>query len=157
VIGPSVLLACGDCAPSHLPPESHPLMVFLLVAALTVIGGVIVVWQLRRRRRPRQVTDQWGALAVMGDLCPGGWAAEIRLQGRQTAPSGDVVAGTPTIALRWKLYEDGGRCVAVTREVRSETIGQALQMMVEDRRLDVTLEQIESAVESENSGGRSRR
>lgn len=143
-----VVLACGDCVPQHPVPESQPFTVILLIAALAVIGCAILVWQRRRKRRPPRVTDQWGALVAMGDLCPAGWRAEITLRGGESTLHRDA---TPAVALNWKLYEDAGARVVVSRGVRADTIGGALQMMVDDRRLDVMLEQIErSATETKD-------
>jgi hypothetical protein len=142
--GRGVVLACGDCVPLHSTPESQPVSVILLIAALAAIGCVILVWQLRRKRRPPRVTDQWGALVAMGDLCPRGWQAEIALKGWGATPRQDAA---PPVALDWKLYEDAGARVAVSRRVCADTIGEALQMMVDDRRLDVMLEQIEQSAE----------
>lgn len=142
-----VVLACGDCVPSHLAPEHHQLTVILLIAALTAIGCMILVWQRRHRGQPPRVTDQWGALAATGDLCPEGWQATISLQGGEASRHHADLRASPTVALEWKLYEDAGARAAIARRVSAETIGDALQMMVEDRRLDVTLEQIERSVE----------
>ena len=51
----------------------------------------------------------------------------------------------PPVELEWKQFaEETGR-VAVARRVWAPTIGEALQSMVEDRRTDLTLEQIEQA------------
>lgn len=140
------VLACGDCVPVHTTPEGQPIAVILIIAALTAIGLVLLVWQRRRKRRPPQVTDQWGALVAMGDLCPRGWQAEITLRGGASAPRRD---GPPPVALEWKLYEDAGARVAVSRRVRADTISGALQMMVDDRRLDVMLEQIEQSADAD--------
>jgi hypothetical protein len=137
-----VVLACGDCVPQHSTPEGQPVIVILLIAALAAIGCLILLWQRRRKRRPTRVTDQWGALAAMGDLCPAGWQAEITLHGGKATLRPDA---TPAVALKWKLYEDKSTRVAASRRVRADTISGALQMMVDDRRLDVLLEQIEQA------------
>jgi hypothetical protein len=144
MIGSGVVLACGDCVPQHSTPEGQPLIVIPLIAALAAIGCVLLVWQRGRKRRPKRVTDQWSALAAMGDLCPAGWQAEITLHGGEATPHRDAAAG---VALKWKLYEDAGARVAVSRGVRADTIGGALQMMVDDRRLDVMLEQIEQSAD----------
>ena len=44
----------------------------------------------------------------------------------------------------------GSGHVAVARRVWAPTIGEALQTMVEDRRTDIALEQIEQAVADED-------
>jgi hypothetical protein len=146
----AVMMACGDCAPAHPPPEPHGLVVILLIAAFGAIGGAITVWQLRRKHRPAQVRDQWSALAVMGELCPHGWKAEITLHGwGAPLPADAPFSSPPPVAVRWTLYEDASDRVAVARWVAASTIDEALQTMVDDRRLDVTLEQIEHAVDED--------
>lgn len=146
----AVTMACGDCAPAHPLPEHHELMVILLIVALAAIGGAIIAWQLRHKRPPARVTDQWSALAVMGELCPHGWRAEVTLHGREVPPpAAPPVRSAPPVAVRWELFEDGSDRVAATRWVSASTIDEALQAMVDDRRLDVTLEQIEQSA----SGG----
>jgi len=82
----------------------------------------------------------------MGELCPHGWKAEITLHGwGEPLPADAPFSSTPPVAVRWKLYEDDSDRVAVARWVSANTIDEALQTMVDDRRLDVTLEQIEQA------------
>lgn len=56
----------------------------------------------------------------------------------------------PLVELEWKEFdEDSGR-VAVARRVWAPTIGEALQIMVDDRRTDIALEQIEQSVTDED-------
>lgn len=138
-------MACGDCAPAHPLPETRPLTVILMVVALTVLGGAIFIWQ-RPRRRPARVTDQWSALAAMGELCPDGWKAEITFHGPGAAPArGAAASGEDLVVVDWKLYEPDSDRVAVERRVLADTIDDALRAMVDDRRLDVALEQIEQS------------
>jgi len=147
----AVVMACGDCAPAHPLPEHHALVVALLIVALAAIGGAIIAWQLLRKRRPARVTDHWSALAVMGELCPHGWKAEITLRGRGVPlPADAPFSTTPPVAVRWKLYEADSDRVVVARWVSANTIDEALQTMVDDRRLDVTLEQIEQSPAGED-------
>jgi hypothetical protein len=146
----AVTMACGDCAPAHPLPEHHALVVTLLIVAFAVIGGVIIAWQLRRKRHPPRVTDQWSALAVMGELCPRGWTAEIGLHGRGVPlPADAPFSDAQPVAVRWKLYDEDGEREAVARWVTADTIEEALQKMVEDRRLDIALEQIEQSAAGE--------
>jgi len=144
-------MACGDCAPAHPLPENHALMAILAIVVLAAIGGAITVWQLRRKHRPARVTDQWSALAVMGELCPHGWNAEITLRGRGAPRLVDApFSSAPPVAVKWKLYEKDSDRPAVTRWVSASTIDEALQTMVDDRRLDVTLAQIEQSPAGED-------
>jgi hypothetical protein len=152
-MGSGLVLACGDCAGPHPPPESPPL-VFVLIAVLTVIAGLILFLQRRRRRRPRRVTDRWSAHAVMGELCPHGWQAQITIRGSGAPPPPDAPPGrTPPVAVEWKLYEARSDEVAVSRRIWADTVEQALQGMVDDRRLDLALEQIEQkSLRAEDQG-----
>lgn len=138
--------ACGDCGMAHPPPETRPLLVFALMALFALLGVLILIWQRHRRGRPKLVTDQRGALAVMGELCPHGWQAEITLYGSDAPlPEDAPAARPPLVGVQWRLYAPGGERVAVVRRMWASTIDEALQKIVEDRRIDVELEQIESS------------
>jgi hypothetical protein len=128
-----------------------------------VIGAAIVVMALacvpifiylrRRYRRPRPVGNQWQALAVMGELCAHSWQAQITLYGwGAPVPPEAPPSRVPLVELEWKQFEEDSDRVAVARRVWAPTIEQALQMMVEDRRTDITFEQIEEAVAEEEDG-----
>jgi hypothetical protein len=96
------------------------------------------------------VADQWQAQAVMGELCPHGWQAQITLYGwGAPVPADAPPARVPLVELEWKLFGDEAGAVALARRVWAPTIGEALQLMVEDRRTDLALEQIEQAVAGE--------
>ena len=122
---------------------------FVIVPLIVVmaIAAVMIGFYLRRRQRiPKPVGDQWQAQAVMGELCPHGWQAQITLYGWGAPVPADAPSSrVPLVELEWKQFdEDAGR-VVVARRVWAPTIGEALQMMVEDRRTDLALEQIEQA------------
>jgi hypothetical protein len=128
------------------------LLVASLCIAMAAAAALIVLYLRRRRPRVKPVSDQWQALAVMGELCPHGWQAEITLYGwGAPVPDDAPQSRVPLVELEWKLFaEESGR-VAVARRVWAPSIGEALQTMVEDRRTDVTLEEIEqSASEDED-------
>ncbi len=126
-------------------PGYETLVIILLIVAMAVASALIVVY-MRRRFRPRPVVDQWQALAVMGELCPHGWQAQITLYGWGAPVPADAPSSrVPLIELEWKQFEEESGRVAVARRVWAPTIGEALQTMVDDRRTDVTLEQIEQA------------
>jgi hypothetical protein len=118
-----------------------PLIVVMAVAA------VVIGFYLRRRQRvPRRVGDQWQAQAVMGELCPHGWQAQITLYGWGAPVPADAPSSrVPLVELEWKQFDEEAGRVVVARRVWAPTIGEALQMMVEDRRTDLALEQIEQA------------
>lgn len=123
------------------------LWVALVVLALA-LGCVPIFFYLRRRhRRPKQVSDQWQALAVMGELCPHGWQAHITLYGWGAPVPPDAPAWrVPLVELEWKQFDEEPGRVVVARRVWAPTIEQALQTMVNDRHTDLTLEQIEQSI-----------
>jgi len=127
--------------------DRSPLVVILVILGLAVLGGVLLILQRRRRQRPRRVSDHWSTLAVMGELCPHGWQAEITLHSPDApVPDRDPEARSSPVAIEWKLYEDRSDRVAVERRVSARSIDDALQRMVDDRRLDVALEEIEQSL-----------
>jgi hypothetical protein len=123
------------------------LLVALVIAALLGACVVISIILKREHRRQKPVTDQWRALAVMGELCPHGWQAQITLYGwGAPVPVEAPGARAPLVVLEWKQFDEEPGRVAVARRVWAPTIDEALQAMVNDRRTDITLEQIELAV-----------
>jgi hypothetical protein len=132
-------------------PGYETLVIGLLIAAM-VLASVLIVKYLRRRdRRPKPVNDQWQALAVMGEMCPYGWQAQITVYGwGAPVPADAPPSRAPLIELEWKQFEEESGRIAVARRVWAPTIGQALQTMVEDRQTDLTLEQIEQAAAADD-------
>jgi hypothetical protein len=110
----------------------------------------------RRRRAHRLRTAanaEQRARAMMSELCPHGWRAQITLFGPgdempPDAPDGD----RSRVALDWAELEDERRRVAVVRRVWAPTIGEALEAMIADRRTDETLEQIEQGALADADG-----
>jgi hypothetical protein len=107
-------------------------------AGLPLIEAVVSrvqrgVRRRRRRRRQRRAAEraEARARAVMSELCPFGWTAQLMLGGR-----GEVT-------LQWAEHRHGDRRPAVMRQVHAATIAEALDAMVADRQTDETLEQIE--------------
>jgi LPXTG-motif cell wall-anchored protein len=151
-IGAASVLASGVQAGHARATDT--VLVALVIAGLALVGGGLVFFFQRRPRRPRTVTDQWGALAVMGELCPHGWDAQISLYGRGAPMPDDAPpARVPLVALEWKEYDEEPGRVVVARRVWAPTIDQALQSMVDDRRTDIALEQIERAADSDGELG----
>ncbi len=152
----AIVLASGVQGGDAKAPDE--LLVALVVVALAALGGALVFVFQRRPRKVNPVKDQWGALAVMGELCPHGWDAQITLYGwGAPVPPDAPAARAPLVALEWKQYEEGldgepGR-VVVARRVWAPTIDQALQSMVDDRCTDIALEQIERAAEGDGGLG----
>jgi hypothetical protein len=103
----------------------------------------------RARRRGPEIADEWSARAAMDELCPHGWQAQITVYGSSAPPPPDAPpAQRPQVSLDWAELSDGpfgpGK-VAVVRRVWAPTITTALARMVDDRRTDATLEEIERA------------
>lgn len=143
IAGATTVIASYRGGSTYAPPYETfvivPLIVLMAVAAVA-----IALYIRRRRRRPQPVADQWQALAVMGELCPHGWQAQITLYGwGAPVPSDAPSSRVPLVELEWKQFEEESGRVAVARRAWAPTIAQALQMMVEDRRTDLQLEQIE--------------
>jgi hypothetical protein len=135
----------------HLPAlPRDTIVIALLIVAVAVAGALIFIYLRRAHRRAKPVSDQWQALAVMGELCPHGWQAQITLYGwGAPVPDDAPPSRVPLVELEWKQFaEESGR-VAVARRVWAPTIGEALQRMIEDRRTDIALEQIEQAAEAD--------
>ncbi len=137
----------------HAPaPGYETVVIMALIAAMTVVSVLIAIHLRRRHRRFKPVADQWQALAVMGELCPHGWQAQITLYGwGAPVPADAPQSRTPLVELEWKQFDEEPGRVVVARRVWSPTIGQALASMVEDRRTDLALEEIEQAA-SEDDG-----
>ncbi len=131
--GLMLLLACGFCA----------------VVALLSFGARSLqrTWRQRRGAR-RRLVDAAGAelraRAMMTELCPHGWRAQITLfEPRDELPEGAPAGERARVALDWAELGDGHDDIAVMRRVWGSTIVDALDAMVADRRTDETLEQIE--------------
>ncbi len=140
-------LARGGWQGCHEHASVHEsVLVGLLLVAL-VVACIAIAFVIRRQhRRPKRVADQWGALAVMGELCPRGWQAEITVYGGGAPLPADAPSeNSLRVELGWKQFDTEFGRVAVARRVWASTIGEALGAMVEDRRTDATLEQIERA------------
>lgn len=148
--GAALLLANrGGNAPA---PGYETVVIMALIAAMTAVSVLIAIHLRRRHRRSKPVADQWQALAVMGELCPHGWQAQITLYGwGAPVPADAPQSRTPLVELEWKQFDEEPGRVVVARRVWSPTIDQALASMVEDRRTDMALEEIEQAA-SEDDG-----
>src|SRR5271165_5465727 len=135
---------------AHAPIHESLLLAGAIVAmvALSVPIGLLL---RRRHRPPKSVADQWQALAVMGELCPDGWQAQITLYGWGAPVPADAPASrAPLVELEWRRFDaDPTRSVSA-RRCWSPSIGEALQTMVDSRRADLELEQIEQHVLGED-------
>jgi hypothetical protein len=147
-LGTTSLIAAG--VQGGKARATDALVVGLVIAALALVAVLLYLYTRKHPHRSPPVTDQWRALAVMGELCPHGWDAQIKLFGWGAPVPEDAPASrAPLVELEWKQYaEEPGR-VAVVRRVWAQTIPEALQLMVDDRRADITLEEIEHAVDDD--------
>src|SRR5277367_2791729 len=135
---------------STYAPLYETFVIVPLIMLMTVACVLIGLYLRRRHRRPRQVADQWQALAVMGELCPHGWQAQITLYGwGAPVPADAPPSRAPLVELEWKQFDEEPGRVAVARRVWAPSISEALQSMVEDRRTDIALEEIERSVGEE--------
>jgi len=130
-------------------------MLLVLICSVPFSIGLLFVFGRRlyrtlsarhgERRRPRTVADaEQRARALMSELCPNGWRAQITVFEREEelpeeAPSGRCA----TVALDWAELGDTPGQVAVMRRLWASSIPEALDAMVADRQTDETLEQIE--------------
>ncbi|HEX3979016.1 MAG TPA: hypothetical protein VHW96_22290 [Solirubrobacteraceae bacterium] len=120
-------------------------MVPLLGVAVSRAWGWLRSWRGRRRRLGAAAHAEGRARAMMSELCPHGWRAQITLfadadpdDHRPLTPHGRRAQ----VALDWTELHDGSR-PAVMRRVWAGSVAEALEAMVADRRTDETLEQIE--------------
>jgi hypothetical protein len=105
-----------------------------------------------RRREHGQATAERRARALMSELCPQGWRAQITL----FAPGDELPIGAPDgdwarVALDWAELDPDRGGPAVVRRVWAATISDALDAMVADRRTDETLEQIEQGAAADGA------
>jgi hypothetical protein len=120
------------------------LVVPLMGLVVSGSRGVLRSWRGRRRQLRAAANAERRARALMSELCPYGWRAQISLfeSADQQLPEG-AQGARDKVALDWtELRDESGR-PAVMRRVWAPTIGEALDAMVADRRTDETLEQIE--------------
>jgi hypothetical protein len=145
-MGAALVIASGVQG-GHARAPLYETFVIALVITLLALGVAQIATYLRRRHeRPKPVSDEWQALAVMGELCPDGWQAQMTLYGwGAPVPDDAPPSRVPPVELEWKQFDEEPGRVAVERRVWAPTIGEALQTMVDDRRTDITLEQIEQA------------
>jgi hypothetical protein len=127
------------------------LVIGLAALAVELLGRIVPrgrsALRARRHRRRRLVAAanvERRTRALMSELCPQGWRAQITLFGPGDALPADAPSeDRARVALDWAELEDGSGRAAVVRRVWAPTIGEALEAMVADRRTDETLEQIE--------------
>jgi hypothetical protein len=122
-------------------------LLLLLVGRVIPWAGRLVRSRRGRRRQQHAVASiETRVRAVMDELCPDGWRAQLTLfASPPSGPPGDVVPAAPRdqVALDWTAFERDNSEGAIVRRVWAPTISQALESMVADRHTDETLAQIE--------------
>jgi hypothetical protein len=141
-IGPNLTL--GDFAVFALVICSAAVAVELLSRVAPHVRSAFRARRRKRRRARAAANVESRSRALMSELCPQGWRAQITLFGPGDAMPPDAPTGDRArVALDWAELEDDSGRVAVVRRVWAPTIAEALDAMVADRRTDETLEQIE--------------
>jgi hypothetical protein len=144
LLEPLILLVLVVCAGA----------LFLPVLAL-LVARVRTAARSRRSRRRRlraAANAERRARALMSELCPHGWRAQITLiEGSVGQPHGDAEAEPDRVALDWTEFGDDSGRPAVMRRVWAPSIGEALDAMVADRRTDETLERIEQGAAADGA------
>jgi hypothetical protein len=157
-----VLTSAVQFGGEQFHPDAGSLLAPLALIAFVVCAGAVLVpvvgvaasrarsllrsWRGRRRRLHAAARAEGRARAMMSELCPHGWRAQITLfagadpdDHRPLTPDGRRAQ----VALDWtELRDESGR-PAVMRRVWAGTVAEALEAMVADRRTDETLERIE--------------
>jgi hypothetical protein len=119
-------------------------------AVLLTLASLLLTREIRRgRAKTTPISDEAWARAVMGELCPNGWRAQINLHG-----GGELLdATTPSpaaVSVDWSELGDSFGEPPAMHRVWASTVASALSAMVEDRRADEVLERIERAASSED-------
>jgi hypothetical protein len=122
----------------------------LFLVGLGLVAGLIA-W-VEHRRGPRRIPDadrEWHARAVMSELCPEGWTAEITVYGWGAPPPPDAPpSAQPLVSVVWSEFqatEYGEARKVVARRIWAPSVALAMEAMIADRRLDLDLEQIEQS------------
>jgi len=146
-----IALASGVQGGHARAPFYETFVIALAITLMALAVAQIATYLRRRHLRPKPVTDEWQALAVMGELCPDGWQAQLTLYGwGAPVPDDAPPSRLPPVELEWKQFDEEPGRVVVERRVWAPTIEAALQTMVDDRRTDLTLEQIERAADEDD-------
>ena len=138
LIAPVILAAFVICVGALIVP--------LLGLAVSSSRDGVRSWRARRRRVQAATGAEMRARAMMSELCPHGWRAQITILAGDEEHQGGRRGG---VALDWTELQDASGTPAVMRRVCAPTIGEALEAMVADRRTDQTLEQIEQGAVAE--------
>jgi hypothetical protein len=121
-------------------------------AVLLVLAGLLLSREIRRWRAAHPPdSEEVRARAIMGELCPNGWQAQITLYGSSaSAPPDAPHFDGGIVAIDWAELPGTDEDPPPARRVWAPTIADALAAMVEDRRTDEVLERIERSANAED-------
>ena len=124
----------------------------LVGGMLLVLAGLLLSRELRRwRGEHRPHSEEVRARALMGELCPNGWQAQLTLYSSgQPVPPGAPASDGSLVAVDWSELPDEEDEPPVRRRVWAATIADGLAAMVEDRRTDEVLERIERSANADD-------
>jgi hypothetical protein len=136
LLAPLLLVASAICVGAVLVP--------LLGVVVSAVRGRVRSRRARRRGLRTSANVEARTRALMSELCPHGWRAQITMLAESDEDRPQTSDGRRArVALDWiELQDESGR-PAVTRRVWAQTIGEALDAMIADRRTDEALERIE--------------
>lgn len=158
------MLAFANQIGAYRPSAPADFQVLLLTVGVAFGGGLLLLKLLervvpglrrrfhvrvsRRRRLRAAATAELRARAMMDELCPHGWQAEIILFGSadDLPPEAPDPAKT-RVQLDWTELRE----LAAVRRVWAQDVNQALQAMVADRITDETLQRIEQQALSDGA------
>jgi len=151
----SVLAFAVQFSSGHHPKGGSLLGPALTLVVTAVIGGLLLStlrrvvpplrgWIHGRRTRKRRLraaaTAEVRARAMMDELCPHGWQAEIVLySSTEDLPSEAPYPDRTRVQLDWEALHEP----TVSRRVWAQDVIGALEAMVADRITEETLRQIE--------------
>jgi hypothetical protein len=122
-------------------------------AVLLVLAGLLLAREWRRWRAAHPPdSEETRARAIMGELCPNGWQAQITLYGATAVapPEAPRFEGGGLVAIDWSELPEADEEPPPARRVWAPTIAEALLAMVDDRRTDEVLERIERSANADD-------
>lgn len=121
-------------------------------AVLLVLAGLLLSREVRRWRAAHPPdSEEVRARAIMGELCPNGWQAQITLYGATAgAPPEAPHFDGGVVAVDWSELPAAGEELPPARRVWAPTIADGLAAMVDDRRTDEVLERIERSANADD-------
>lgn len=142
-----VLALAGSGQGGHEHAPALEANVLLIVIVLLGVATALLARSIgKRRRRAPTVDDEWKARAVMGELCPDGWQANITVYGwGAPMPADAPPSRAPLVELEWKHFDAGGEVAALPQRAWASSIRAGLATMVEHQRNHLLFEQVEQA------------